>query len=100
VVWDSSKPPKERVQEVWLLEKTTIGPDGKSRLVDKEQILRSSTRKCLMVCGEYMAMGGDGYDALKKGKLVINGESGQPKAALVKKYLLGKFLEATNTTLL
>lgn len=38
-----------------------------------------------------MVKGGDGYDVLKGKKLIISGENGQPKIALVRKFLLGKF---------
>lgn len=41
--------------------------------------------------GEYMVKGGDGYEILKGKKLVIPAENGQPKSALIRKYLLGKF---------
>jgi 5'-nucleotidase len=70
-----------------------IGANNKPVLVDKEEVLRSSTRKYLIVAGEYMVQGGDGYDALKGKKLVITTENGQSKSALIRKYLLGEFFE-------
>ena len=69
-----------------------LGPDGKPVLVDKEEVLRTSTRKYLIMCREYMYQGGDGYDVLKGKKLVITGENGQPMSALIRKFLLGAFL--------
>jgi 5'-nucleotidase len=68
-----------------------LGPDGKPVLVDKEEVLRASTRKYLIMCGEYMWQGGDGYDALKGKKAVITSENGQSMCALVRKFLLGAF---------
>jgi 5'-nucleotidase len=92
VSWDSRKPGGQRVLGVWLLaESKQIGADGKPILVDKEEVLRTSTRKYLIMCGEYMVQGGDGYDVLKGKKLVITAENGQSKGALIRKFLLGEF---------
>ena len=67
-----------------------LGPDGKPAIVDKEEVLRTNTeRKYLIMCGEYMWTGGDGYDVLKGKKLVIAAENGQPKTTLIRKFLLG-----------
>ncbi|TFK22405.1 Metallo-dependent phosphatase [Coprinopsis marcescibilis] len=90
VEWDHGKPPGERVSGIWLLsESSQVGADGVPVLVDLEPVTRASTRKYLIVTGEYLTQGGDGYDALKDGKLVINGENGQSKSQLLRKYLAG-----------
>ncbi|KAJ6526896.1 Metallo-dependent phosphatase [Mycena vulgaris] len=91
VSWDSRKPAGSRVLGIWLLNESDgkLGPDGKPVLVDKEEVLRTSTRKYLIMCREYMWQGGDGYDVLKGKKLVITGENGQPMSALIRKFLLG-----------
>ena len=60
--------------------------------------MRTSTRTYLIICGEYMVKGGDGYDVLKGKKLVISGENGQPKIAPVRKFLLGKFTGTPRAT--
>ncbi len=93
ITWDSRKPAGQRVLGIWLLgDSTKVGADGKPELVDQEAVLRTSTRKYLIMCGEYMSQGGDGYDAFKGKKLVIPGENGQSMSALVRKFLLGPFL--------
>ncbi|KAJ6556564.1 Metallo-dependent phosphatase [Mycena vulgaris] len=91
VSWDSRKPAGHRVLGIWLLAESDgkLGPDGKPVLVDKEEVLRTSTRKYLIMCGEYMWQGGDGYDALKGKKLVMTSENGQTMSALIRKFLLG-----------
>lgn len=92
VVWDSSKLPNNRIIGIWLLaESNQTGPNGEPILVDKEEVLRTSARKYLIMIGKYMADGGEGYDALKNKKEVVDAESGQSKGALVKKFLLGEF---------
>lgn len=92
VTFDSSRPPNQRVLGIWLLgESTRFGADGKPELVDKEEVLRASTRKYLIMCGEYMTEGGDGYESLKDKKMVVPAENGQSKSALIRKVLLGKF---------
>ncbi|KAJ7824797.1 Metallo-dependent phosphatase [Mycena olivaceomarginata] len=92
VSWDSRKPAGNRVLGIWLLGDSDgkLGPDGKPVLVDKEEILRTSTRKYLIMTREYMYEGGDGYDVLKGKKLVITTENGQTMSALIRKFLLGQ----------
>ena len=90
--FDGNKPAGQRVLEVWLLADKTSDQDG---IVKKEQVLRTSTRKYLIMCGEYMVNGGDGYDALKGKKQVITAENGQSKSALIRKFLLGRCLNLT-----
>ncbi|EAU80500.2 hypothetical protein CC1G_11855 [Coprinopsis cinerea okayama7 len=90
VEWDSRREPGQRVLGIWLLEESSqLTPNGTPILVDKEPVARSSDRKYLIVTGEYLANGGDGYTMLKDQKLVINAENGQPKNQLVKKFLGG-----------
>ncbi|KAF7354380.1 Metallo-dependent phosphatase [Mycena venus] len=55
----------------------------------REEVLRTSTRKYLIMTREYMWEGGDGYDALKGKKLIITSENGQTMSALIRKFLLG-----------
>ncbi|KAJ7854667.1 Metallo-dependent phosphatase [Mycena olivaceomarginata] len=91
VSWDSRKPAGNRVLGIWLLGDSDgkLGPDGKPVLVDKEEVLRTSTRKYLIMCREYMYEGGDGYNVLKGKKLVITSKNGQTMCALIRKFLLG-----------
>ncbi|TFK22412.1 Metallo-dependent phosphatase [Coprinopsis marcescibilis] len=89
VEWDSTKPPNQRVLGVWMLEDSSqVGPNGIPVLVDKEKVTRSD-KKYLIVTGEYLSQGGDGYAALKGQKLVITPENGQSKSQLVRKFLSG-----------
>lgn len=90
VKWDSRKPGGKRIREIWLTkESDQIGTNGQPIMVDKEQVLRTSTRKYLIMAGEYMVQGGDGYTALKGQKEIITAENGQSKSALIRKFLLG-----------
>lgn len=76
---------------MWLREETKkVGPDGKPTLVDKEEIKRGHDRKYIVAVGEYMTQGGDGYTILQKQNLILNGENGQSKSMLIRKFLLGK----------
>lgn len=90
VEWDSRRPAGERVVTVWLTQESDQrGENGRPATIDKEQVLRTSTRKYLIMAGEYMAQGGDGYDVLKDMKQAIGAENGQSKSALIRKFLLG-----------
>ncbi|EIN11144.1 Metallo-dependent phosphatase [Punctularia strigosozonata HHB-11173 SS5] len=89
VTFDSRKPAGQRVLGVWLLAENKVRADGTPELVDKEEVLRTSKRKYLIMCGEYMVQGGDGYDVLKGRPLPIPAENGQSKSALIRKFLLG-----------
>ncbi|KIY73873.1 Metallo-dependent phosphatase [Cylindrobasidium torrendii FP15055 ss-10] len=86
VTWDSTKPGGSRVQSIWLTEQDPKKPEV---VLDKEEVKRTNTRKYLVMVGEYMAQGGDGYDVLKDKKQVISSENGQSKSALIRKFLLG-----------
>jgi 5'-nucleotidase len=79
------------VLEIWLLEDSNkTDAEGKRVLVDKEQVLRTSSRKYLIMCGEYMALGNDGYKALMGKRLVMDAESpGFSKSAIIQKFIQG-----------
>lgn len=87
VIWDRSKPVGSRVLSIWL---TKQDPRNPGAIVDKEEVERTSTRKYLVMVGNYMAQGGDGYGVLKGKKQVITAENGLPKSALIRKFLLGE----------
>lgn len=90
VSWDSRKPSGQRVQRIWLLEDSQkLGPDNKLILVDKEEIFRTSNRELVLLTGQFMSLGGDGYDCLANKKVLISSEGGQPKSAVVRTSLLG-----------
>ncbi|KAJ8094243.1 hypothetical protein PM082_006782 [Marasmius tenuissimus] len=86
VTWDSRKPGKSRVLSIWL---TEHDPKKPGVIVDKEEVKRTSTRKYLVMVGEYMAKGGDDYNILVGKKQVIDGEHGLPKSFLINKFLSG-----------
>ncbi|KAG2140515.1 Metallo-dependent phosphatase [Suillus bovinus] len=91
VEWRTSKESGKRIEKMWLREETKqVGPDGKPKLIDKEEIKRNHDRKYIVTVGEYMTQGGDGYTVLEQQKLILNGENGQPKSTLIRKFLLGK----------
>ncbi|KAJ8502019.1 hypothetical protein ONZ45_g11924 [Pleurotus djamor] len=87
VEWDSSKPAGKRVVSLSLLSESKLDSKGNPTLEKVDPT--STTRKYLVMVGEYMAQGGDGYDILKTQKQVLTAENGQSKSALVRKYLLG-----------
>ena len=89
--WRTSKEPGKRVEKMWLREETKeVGPDGRPKSIDKEEIKRNHDRKYIVAVGEYMAQGGDGYTVFKEQKLILNGEHGQSKSMLIRKFLLGE----------
>ncbi|KAF8644157.1 hypothetical protein AX16_008684 [Volvariella volvacea WC 439] len=83
VLWNSSKPPGERVQGIWLLDGDA--PDGRGEPVKNT----TEGRKYKIVTREYLAQGNDGFTALKDHPYLIDDESGQPMSTIVRKYLLG-----------
>ncbi|KAF8837793.1 Metallo-dependent phosphatase [Paxillus ammoniavirescens] len=90
VSWDSHRNGGSRVLGIWLQEESKeVGDDGKPKVVDKEEVLRTSKRKYVIMVGQYMAEGGDGYDVLKRQKVILGEENGQSKSALIRKFLLG-----------
>ncbi|KIK93908.1 hypothetical protein PAXRUDRAFT_828526 [Paxillus rubicundulus Ve08.2h10] len=90
VSWDSSRAGGSRVLGIWLQEESKeVGDDGKPKVVDKEEVLRTSNRKYVIMVGQYMAEGGDGYDVLTRQKVILGEENGQSKSALIRKFLLG-----------
>lgn len=88
VSWNSGHQAGNRVLGVWLQEES-MGDDGKPKMVDKEEVQRTSQRKFVIMVGEYMRQGGDGYDILREQKVILGEESGQSKSALIRKFLLG-----------
>ncbi|KAG2011616.1 flagellar associated protein [Coprinopsis cinerea AmutBmut pab1-1] len=90
IEWDSRKEPGNRVLGVWMVEDPDeIGPNGIPFVVDKEPVSRTSDKKYLIVTGEYLANGGDGYTMFKGQPVIITAENGQPANQLVKKYIGG-----------
>ncbi|KAJ7074326.1 Metallo-dependent phosphatase-like protein [Mycena amicta] len=95
VSWDSRRKPGDRVLGVWLTreveESQYEGNSGHNtpRIVDAFPIERSTSRTFKIVTRQYMAEGHDGFEALKRGKHLIDDESGQIMSAIVRKYLMG-----------
>ncbi|KAJ8514906.1 hypothetical protein ONZ45_g7602 [Pleurotus djamor] len=87
VEWDSSQPTGKRVRSVSILSESRLDNQGNPTLENVDPA--STARKYLIMVGEYMTKGGDGYDILTKQKPIITAEGGQSKSALVRKYLLG-----------
>ncbi|KAF7295257.1 25S rRNA adenine-N(1) methyltransferase [Mycena indigotica] len=95
VSWDSRRKPGERVLGVWLTKEVedshTHGESGHDtpQIIDSMPIERSSGQTFKIVTREYMAEGHDGFEALKRGRHLIDDESGQIMSTLVRKYLMG-----------
>ena len=118
-VWDSRRPPGQRVLGVWLTKEPsgsttntplhsgsatpaslsvsnllqTIGGGSESAplLTDVEEIKREKgSKKYVIVTREYMAEGHDGFIPLKGSKYLVDDESGQMMSTIVRKYLLGE----------
>lgn len=84
VSWDSRKEPGHRVLGIWLREHEN------GDVVEVPVENKPGGRKYKVVTREYMAQGHDGYDALKRGKYLIDDECGQLASKIVRQYLLGK----------
>jgi len=117
VVWDSRRPPGKRVISVHILHQPYDGQVDESSnelkmkmrrfykfAPDDEDdegsvmVYRSSprVREALqmdktyrVVTRGYLASGNDGYDMLKQGKFIVDGENGQLMSTIVRKFLLG-----------
>jgi len=103
VVWDSRRPPGQRVISVHLdpeigestidtpaLSPTTTGPTIRVTQDPAEEVKREKGgRMYRVVTREYLASGHDGYEMLKGNKYLIEDEGGQMMSAVVRKYLLG-----------
>ncbi|KAI0078996.1 Metallo-dependent phosphatase [Panus rudis PR-1116 ss-1] len=101
VVWDSRRPPGQRVVGVWLIAEPSGSttstpihmnskPDGAPLLTDIEEIKREKGgKKYKIVTREYMAEGHDGFTPFKGQPHLIDDESGQMMSTIVRKYLLG-----------
>ncbi|CAL1704058.1 unnamed protein product [Somion occarium] len=118
IVWDSRRPPGQRVLGVWLtkepsgstnntpvhsgtttpsassaanlLQTINNRPDSAPLLQDLEAIKREKGgKKYAIVTRQYMAEGHDGFTPLKGSKYLVDDESGQMMSTIVRKYLLG-----------
>lgn len=96
VVWDSRKPPGERVLSVMLQlqdirGKKALGYDSGYTTPTSAEFegIKRDGKKYKIMTREYMSLGHDGFDAMKKCKYLVDGEQGQMMSALVRKYLLG-----------
>jgi hypothetical protein len=96
VSWDSRKPAGQRVLGVWLLTQSDDSDSDNEGSTDanlhSEPVERTKDRKYKIVTREYMAQGHDGFLALKKGKYLIDDESGHLFSSIVRRYLLGEDL--------
>ncbi|KAF8906004.1 Metallo-dependent phosphatase-like protein [Gymnopilus junonius] len=91
VEWDSRKSPGERVTGIWVMTPASQTQDNKlnDMQYNKEPVKKESgDRKYTIVTREYMAQGHDGFTALTRGKVLIDGECGSTLSTIVRKYLL------------
>lgn len=83
--WDSRKPSGERILGMWLLTPKATGCG-----VNEEPIERvEQGRKYKIVTREYIAQGHDGFEALMRGKWLVDHECGSTFSSIIRKYLLG-----------
>ena len=104
MVWDSRRPPGQRVISIHLdpdigestvdtptLSPTTSRPGISIAQDPAEEVKREKGgRMYKVVTREYLASGHDGYEMLKGNKYLIEEEGGQMMSAVVRKYLLGE----------
>ena len=104
MVWDSRRPPGQRVISVHLdpeigestidtstFSPTTAGPAINVTRDPAEEVKREKGgRMYRVVTREYLASGHDGYEMLKGNKYLIEDEGGQMMSTVVRKYLLGE----------
>ncbi|KAF8969879.1 Metallo-dependent phosphatase [Flammula alnicola] len=82
VSWDSRKEPGNRVLGIWLLIRN-------SHITEEPVKRESGGRKYTLVTREYMAQGHDGFEALTRGKVLIDDECGSMLSTIIRQYLLG-----------
>ncbi|PPQ69860.1 hypothetical protein CVT26_014137 [Gymnopilus dilepis] len=89
VEWDSRKAPGQRVSDIWLVT-TQVNGSGAGAVQRGEEPVKNESggKKYIIVTREYMAQGHDGYTALTKGRVLIDGECGSTLSTIVRKYLL------------
>ena len=105
VVWDSRRPPGQRVVSVHLdpgvgestvgapLSPTGVGPTVNVTRDPAEEVKREKGgRMYRVVMREYLASGHDGYEMMKGNKYLIEEEAGQMMSQVVRKYLLGELV--------
>ncbi|EPQ31763.1 uncharacterized protein PFL1_01095 [Pseudozyma flocculosa PF-1] len=84
VQWDSRKPPGKRLRE---------GEGGYSVTIHRPALrIRGPLemdKTYRVVTREYLAEGYDGFEALKRGREVVDHENGQLMSAIVRRFLLG-----------
>ena len=104
MVWDSRRPPGQRVISIHLdpeigestidtptLSSTALRPAISVGQDPTEEVKREKGgRMYRVVTREYLASGHDGYEMLKGNKYLIEDEGGQMMSAVVRKYLLGE----------
>ncbi|KLO14900.1 Metallo-dependent phosphatase [Schizopora paradoxa] len=96
VIWDSRKPPGERVLNVMLQlqdikGKKALGYDSgyTTPTTAEYEGIKRDDKKYKIMTREYMSEGHDGFDVMKKCKYIVDGEQGQMMSSIVRKYLLG-----------
>lgn len=110
VVWDSSREPGHRVLSVDMLHQPIDGGEPPCEMrnyhfqrnsedeIDSVMVYRQAPqvreplqldRKYRLVTRQYMALGNDGYEALTRGRYVMDDENGQLMSTIVRKFLLG-----------
>lgn len=104
VVWDSRRPPGQRIISIHLdpeIGESTVDSSTLSSTASRpgigvtqdptEEVKREKGgRMYKVVTREYLASGHDGYEMLKGNKYLIEEEAGQMMSAVVRKYLLGE----------
>ncbi|KAF9472767.1 flagellar associated protein [Pholiota conissans] len=83
VSWDSRKEPGNRVLGIWLL------VSENSHIIEEPVKRESGGKTYTIVTREYMAEGHDGFEALTRGKVLIDHECGALISTIVRQYLLG-----------
>lgn len=92
VVWDSRRPPGQRVLSITLLKQIDKqNNNGSPGQVVEEPVARSQEgRTYNIVTRYYMAQGHDGFVALKEKPELVDHESGSIMSSIVRQYLLGE----------
>jgi len=88
VEWDSRKAPGERVLGMWLLIPKTNDSGSDEEPIKREE----GGRKYKIVTREYLAQGHDGFEALTRGKWLVDHECGSMFSSIVRKYMLGELI--------
>ncbi|EKM82846.1 hypothetical protein AGABI1DRAFT_53371 [Agaricus bisporus var. burnettii JB137-S8] len=89
VVWDSRRPPGQRVLSVTLVKEMDSNNGSLGQVVEEAVAKSKEGRTYNIVTRDYLAEGHDGFIVLKGKPYLVDHESGSIMSGIVRQYLLG-----------